>query len=102
MSWVFMVLKKKGLSQQVINCLSNLYEDNWSIIVVNNIEGKCVKNTRLSLRQGDVPSMFFFAYGIDPLISYLEKRLAGILVCSLPVSGPVPENTPSSSTLPAL
>ena len=60
-----------------------------------------MKNTRLSLRQGDVPSMFFFAYGIDPLISYLEKRLTGILVCSLPVSGPVPEST-RSATLPAL
>ena len=74
MSWVFKVLQKKGLSQDVINRYINLYQDNLSVIVVNNIEGKCIKNLRLSLRQGDIPSMIFFAFGIDPLISYLDKR----------------------------
>ena len=101
MSWVFMVLKKKGVSGLVIKRLKNLYEDNLSVIVVNNIEGKCIPNRRLSLRQGDVPSMFFFAYGIDPLISYLERRLAGILICSLPVLGPAVEGS-ASVTLPPL
>ena len=91
MSWVFQVLKKKGLSEAVIKRLNNLYQDNISIIVVNSIEGKGIKNNRLSLRQGDIPSMFFFAYGIDPLIAYLEKRLTGILITSLPMLGPVPE-----------
>jgi hypothetical protein len=33
--------------------------------------------------------MFFFAYGIDSLISYMECRLTGILIYSLPVHGPV-------------
>ena len=83
--WVFKVLKKKGLKQSVIDCLYNIYEDNLSVVVVNNIEGQCFKNNRMSLRQGDVPSMFFFAYGIDPLISYLDKRLQGIPIYSLPV-----------------
>ena len=45
--------------------------------------------------------MFFFAYGIDPLISYLEHRLTGILISSLPVLGPVIEGSRSPS-LPAL
>ena len=58
MSWVFMVLNKKRISQLVIKRLVNIYQDNLSTIVVNNIEGKCMKNTRLSLCQGDVPSMF--------------------------------------------
>ena len=101
MTWVFMVLRKKGLSEVVINRLSNLYNDNLSIVVVNNIEGKCIKNTRLSLRQGDVPSMFFFAYGIDPLITYLERRLSGIVIYSLPVLGPV-LNDSRLRTLPPL
>ena len=48
-----------------------------------------MKNLRLSLRQGDVPSMFYFAYGIDPLINHLEKKLTGILIHSMPVLGPV-------------
>ena len=58
-------------------------------------------NRRLSLRQGDIPSMFFFAYGIDPLITYLEKRLAGILVSTLPVLGPSLEGA-KPRTLPPL
>ena len=93
MDWVFMVLSKKGLSEVVIERIKNLYRDNISIVVVNNIEGKSVKNLRLSLRQGDIPSMFFFAYGIDPLITYLERRLTGILITSIPVQGPVLEHT---------
>ena len=46
-------------------------------------------------------SMFFFAFGIDPLISYLDKRLTGILITSLPVLGPVP-STFSADKLPPL
>ena len=61
--------------------------------MVNNIFGKSIQNHRLSLRQGDVPSMFFFAYGIDPLITFLEKRLTGILITSIPVQGPSPEQS---------
>ena len=37
--------------------------------------------------------MLFFAYGIDPLITFLDRRLTGILITSLPVLGPVPENS---------
>ena len=93
MSWVFMVLLKKGVSKEVISRLTNLYQDNLSIIVVNNVAGKIIRNSRLSLRQGDIPSMFFFAFGIDPLITYLERRLTGILITSLPQLGPVPEHS---------
>ena len=32
--------------------------------------------------------MFFFAYGIDPLINYLKKRHTGIIIASIPVLGP--------------
>ena len=45
--------------------------------------------------------MFFFAYGIDPLICYLESRLTGILIHSLPVQGPAPPGS-VSGTLPPL
>ena len=101
MPWVFMVLQKKGVSMKVIHLLQNLYQDNISIIFVNNIAGKRVNNNRLSLRQGDLPSMFFFAYAIDPLITYLERRLTGILITSLPQHGPV-EELNQSPILPAL
>ena len=95
LSWVYKVLEKKGLPSQVILRLQNLYRDNVAVVVVNSILGKCIENLRESLKQGDLPSMNLFCYGIDPLLIYLEKRLNGILIASLPVLGPVlPEAPP--------
>ena len=88
MDWVFLVLKKKGVSQASIKRIQNLYSSNITICVVNNKMGRSFLNKRMSLRQGDVPSMHWFAYGIDPLLAYLTKRLQGIPIFSLPVSGP--------------
>ena len=95
LDWVYMVLEKKGLPSQVIQRLTNLYRDNLAVVVVNKIPGKSVLNVRLSLKQGDLPSMHLFSYGIDPLLCYLEKRLRGILISSLPVQGPVLQGEPS-------
>ena len=91
MDWVFQVLEKKGLDRQVIERLKNLYSESLTIVMVNNIPGKVVGNIRQSLRQGDLPSMHFFSYGIDPLLFFLEKRLQSILVSSTQVQGPVTE-----------
>ena len=57
MNWVFMVLEKKGLCQNVINKVRNIYKDNKTTVVVNNVLGSSFPNLRWSLRQGDVPSM---------------------------------------------
>ena len=89
LDWTYKVLLKKGLDRQVIDRLKNLYSSSVSIVVVNNVHGKTVCNVRGSLRQGDLPSMHLFSYGIDPLLIYLEKRLRGILISSTPVQGPV-------------
>ena len=35
MSWVYMVLAKKGVSQEVIDRIERLYSDSISIVVVN-------------------------------------------------------------------
>ena len=40
LTWCYLVLSKKGLSAKVINRYKNLYDDNFSIIVVNNIQGR--------------------------------------------------------------
>jgi hypothetical protein len=85
MSWVYMVLAKKGVSPQVIDRLKRLYTVSTTVVVVNNVMGNSFPNIRGSHRQGDVPSMFWFAVGIDPLLVYLEKRLTGIPITSLPV-----------------
>ena len=48
-----------------------------------------------------VPSMFWLAVGIDPLIHYLEKRLRGIPITSLAVSGPALQHAVHSTLEPA-
>ena len=84
-----MVLVKKGLDMRIIARLENLYKENITIVVVNNIPGRAVKNIRMSLRQGDLPSMHLFSFVIDPVLTCLDKGLQGILITSLPLLGPV-------------
>ena len=91
MAWVHLVLSKKGFCEEVIQRIRRLYDQSISVVVVNNLLGQAFQNLRGSLRQGDVPSMFWFATGIDPLLVYLDKRLEGIPITSLPVHGPVQE-----------
>ena len=86
--WCLQVLEKKGASPSFVARLKNLYTNNLSIVVVNNVPGAAVENVRLTLRQGDVPSMELFSFGIDPLLVLLERKLKGILICSSPVHGP--------------
>ena len=44
--------------------------------------------------------MFWFAVGIDPLLLYLERRLRGIPITSLPVMGPTLQHEISSTMAP--
>ena len=94
-------MSKKGLCDEVLNRYRNLYEDNLSVVVVNNLQGKCVRNTRQSIRQGDKFAMELFSFGMDPILGYLERRLQGILVHSIPVQGPVLLPRPSLAPRPA-
>ena len=54
-----------------------LYE---TVVVVNNVHGKCFLNIKWSIRQGDRPSSIFFCYGLDPHLDWLESRLTGITI----------------------
>ena len=94
LDWVKKVLERKGLAKEALERFTNLYSQGISIPVINNKLGPSLLNRRLSLRQGDRPSGIWFCFGIDPLLSYLEKRLTGILVYSLPVLGPVQYGEP--------
>ena len=40
MEWVYLVLAKKGVCQEVINRIKRLYYDSTTIVVVNNVLGK--------------------------------------------------------------
>ena len=80
------------MHEKVLNIISGLYKNNLTITVVNNIKGKSFRNNRGSLRQGDLPSMTWFSYKIEPLFLYLDRRLAGIPICSLTTLGPAEED----------
>ena len=99
MPWVKLVLSKKGMCNEAVARATNLYSNNVSIVVVNNVMGTTIPNIRESIRQRDKASMEWFCYGIDPVITYLEKRLSGILIHSIPVQGPLPY--PTSSPIPS-
>ena len=45
MLWVFRVLETKGVSKKVVERLMNLYKDNITVVVVNNVPEKAIKNT---------------------------------------------------------
>ena len=68
-TWCYMVMSRKGLSETVINQYKNLYDDNLLIVVANNIQGRCIKNVRQSIRQGDKFAMELFAFGMDPILA---------------------------------
>ena len=86
--WCLMVLKRKGLPDVTIKRFFNLYTNNFSRVVVNGISGRNIENKHLLIRQGDKNAMELFSYGIDPIIDYLEKRLEGITIYSMPRIGP--------------
>ena len=88
LSWVWKVLDKLKVKGPTINRLQNLYSNSLSIVVVNNKLGRIFNDKRGSLRQGGLASMEWFAFGIDPLLRYLERRLEGIPIVSIPVQGP--------------
>ena len=88
LGWVWKVLLKLGVDRAVVNRVKGLYEDSITITVVNNKLGRAFSDKRGSLRQGGCGSMDWFSFGIDPLLRYLERRLQGILISSLPVLGP--------------
>jgi exonuclease III len=105
-TWCTSVMIRKGLDQRVVDRYLNLYSENFSIVVVNSILGRSIQNIRMSIRQGDKFAMELFTFGIDPVLVYLEKRLKGILIHSLPVQGPVllpqPPPAPAPGPPPAL
>ena len=73
-------MSRKGLDDEVIARYKNLYDNNTLIIVVNGIQRRRIKNTRQSVRLGDKFSMEIFAFGMDPILSYLKCHLKGILI----------------------
>ena len=93
-------MEYKGVNNTSIDRLRSLYKNGITIPVVNNIPQQAIHDIRGSLRQGGAGSMEWFAFGIDPLLIFLEHNLLGIPVSSLPVEGPA--NQGKSYPLPPL
>ena len=65
MDRVYLVMAAKGLCQAVIDRIRRIYADSSTIVVVNNMLGATFLNIRGSLRQGDVPSMYWYRPSSD-------------------------------------
>ena len=57
MHWVFKVMGRKGVDAKVILRLKRICHNNYNRVSVNNILGNSIPNTRMSLHQGDIPSI---------------------------------------------
>ena len=91
LTWVFKVLKAKGMSQDNIDRLKSMYDNHLTVVVINNKHGRCFPNKRWSIRQGDRPSSILFCYGLDPHLDWLEARLKGIPIYRDNIFNPNPE-----------
>ena len=89
-SWTWQVLKRKSCSQKFISILENIYEKNPSFVVniINNQRQPAIQNKRKSIYQGDRTSTTLYNYSIDPLLTYLQKKLKGIVYYKMDTAGP--------------
>ena len=46
LTWVFKVLRAKGLNQDTIDLLKNMYNNHLTVVVINNVHGRCFINIR--------------------------------------------------------
>ena len=65
MAWVYKVSLKNGVCMEVISRLQRIFASSYTVVVVNNLLGMTFSNIRESLRQGDIPSMFFFGVSLS-------------------------------------
>ena len=42
LTWVFKVLKARGLNQNTIDRLQTMYENHLTVVVINNMHGRCL------------------------------------------------------------
>ena len=92
MQFVYLILEKKGLDQEIISRMKRIFQNNSSIIVIKNVLGRKIPNTRESLRQVDIPSINYFVMTVDPFLIYLERSPKGFKLISLETDGPRDEN----------
>ena len=73
LSWVGIVLEKKGVRSVTLTRLQSLYNGGITIPVVNCIQGQAIHDKGGSLHQGGVGSMEWFGVGIETLLIFLQN-----------------------------
>ena len=91
---VWKVLQHKDVKEATKFRLENLFSGGITVPVVNSLPRRAIYDQRGALRQGGCGSMEWFSFGIDPLLLYLDSKLSGIPVISLPILGPAQEDEP--------
>ena len=67
LTWVFKVLEAKGACKEFINTLKRMYADHLTVVVVNNIPGKCFHNTGGPSGKEIAPAPYSFVTGWTPI-----------------------------------
>ncbi len=81
-------MKAFGFGPQFISCIKLLYSETSSIIKINGCLTRPFAVTR-GIRQGCPLSGLLYSISIEPLLSYLRKRLYGFCIPGLPEIPPV-------------
>ena len=88
-NFCFKVMKKKGISQIVLDRLKRIYKNGATRVCVNDRVGDPILNIYQSLRQGDITSMLMFVISMEPLLKSLKRMLKGIVINKVKVQGPL-------------
>ena len=90
LKWTWKTLLKKKCSPIFCETLKKLYELSPSFLIcsINNQQQGRIQNKRCNIKQGDRASTTLYCFSTSPMLSYLQKRLQGILYHKLSTEGP--------------
>ena len=90
LSWTWKTLRKKKCSPTFCETMRKLYQESPSYIIctINNQQQSRILNKRGSIKQGDRASTALYCFSTSPFLSYLQKRLQGIMYHKLSTEGP--------------
>ena len=85
------LLRAKGLAEEAIKHLINLYSNNITIVGVNNVLGRKFENKRWSIRQGDRPSSVLFCSSMARDKTPRHSHLHHAISWASPGHGTIPD-----------
>lgn len=86
--YLLKTLKAFGFGPQFVSCIKLLYSETFSMLKINGCLTRPFAVTR-GIRQGCPLSGLLYSIAIEPLLSYLRKRLHGFCIPGFPEIPPV-------------